>query len=106
MANAMANDLPAGSVGDLLDNCDKVSALSPSNVTFGMGLCIGFVDAVFQSWRLRNVSGNNGGICLPTDFTEADTIRVFVSWAKARPQSRQVATVGILDALRDRYPCK
>jgi hypothetical protein len=102
-APAMANDLPAGSVGDVLENCEAVAAVSPTNVTFPMGLCIGFVDAVLQGWRLR---GENVGICLPANLKEADAVATFVSWGKARSQSLQQATLGILDALREKYPCK
>jgi hypothetical protein len=104
-APAMANDLPAGSVGDVLENCKAVSALSPTNTTMQMGLCLGFVSAVLQGWQLRSASGDNVGICAPASFTNADVVATFVLWAKTRSQSRQEATLGIFDALRDKFPC-
>ena len=105
-APAMANNLPAGSVGDMLENCEAVSALSPTNTTIQMGLCLGFVNAILQGWRLRNASGDNVGICMPVTVTDADVVVIFVSWGKSRSQSLQEATLGIFDALREKFPCK
>jgi hypothetical protein len=98
------NNLPAGSVGDMLDNCESLSAISPTHATLPMGLCLGFTNAVLQGLRLR--AGDNAGICLPATFTGLDTVNVFVSWGKGRSQSLQDATLGILDALREKFPCK
>lgn len=103
---AMANNLPAGSVGNVLENCEAVSALSPTNTTLQMGLCLGFVSAVLQGWQLRNASGDNVGICAPVPVTNADVVATFVSWGKTRSQSLQDATLGIFDALREKFPCK
>lgn len=105
-APAMANNLPAGSVGDLLENCKTISALSPTNTNIQMGLCLGFVNAVLQGWRLRNASGDNVGICMPVNVTNADVVAIFSSWGKSRLQSPQEATLGIFDALRENFPCK
>lgn len=104
-APAMANNLPAGSVEDILENCESLSALSPNNTTFPMGLCLGFVNAVLQGWELRAAAGDNGGICAPAPVSNADIVAIFVSWGKSRSQPLQQATWGILDALREKYPC-
>ena len=53
-APAAANNLPAGSVGDLLENCEEVATLSPTHTTLKMGICIGFVVAVLQISRVDN----------------------------------------------------
>jgi hypothetical protein len=105
-APAMADNLPAGSVGDILENCEAVSALSPTHTTIQMGLCLGFVNAVLQGWQLRNASGDNVGICMPVTLTNADVVAIFLSWGKSRSQSAQEATLGIFDALREKFSCK
>jgi hypothetical protein len=100
-APAMANNLPAGSVGEVLENCEQVAELSPTNTNILMGICLGFVNAVLQGWRR-----DNADVCLPANFTEGQAIATFVSWGRARPQSLQEASLGILDALREKFPCK
>lgn len=97
----------AGSVEDLLEDCEAVAAgpsptsTTPSSTTIRMGICIGFIDSVLQGWQRYNA-----GICLPATFRDGDAIVTFVLWGRSRPQSLQDATLGILDALHEKYPCK
>lgn len=105
-SSARANNPPAGFVGDVLENRQTLSAISPTHTTLQMGVCIGFVDAVLQGWNLRNASGDSLSICMPMTTTEDDVISIFVSWGKSRSQSSQEATLGIFEALREKFPCK
>lgn len=87
----------------LLENCTfDAAASNPAEAEFHLGLCIGFIKGVTNTWAEQNP----GKIC-PTDNVNNEHLReMVVNWLRAHPEALAAPAVGsVLSATIEAFPC-
>lgn len=86
----------------LLENCTFDAGSSQADVEFHLGLCIGFIKGVTNSWAEQNP-----GKIYPSDTANNEQLRdLVVNWLRAHPESLDRPAVGsVLSATTEAFPC-
>ena len=86
----------------LLDNC-TVDAAAVGEAEFHLGLCIGFIKGVTNTW----VEQKPDGICPPEQLDNQALRDVVVNWLRSHPKSLGAPAVGsVVAAVTEAFPCR
>ena len=87
----------------LLANCTfDATASGQEDDEFHLGLCIGFIKGVVNSWTEQGF----GQVCPPDSLDNQQLRDVVVTWLRAHPKARDAPAVGsVLAAVTEAFPC-
>lgn len=88
----------------LLENCTfDAQASSQPDQEFHLGLCIGFIKGVTNTWAEHNPRR----ICPPDEVTNEELRAVVVDWLKTHPQALDAPSVAaVVVSTTEAFPCK
>ena len=87
----------------LLENCTyDAKASGQADLEFHLGLCIGFIKGVTNTWAEQNP----GKVCAPDDLDNERLRDVVVTWLRSHPESLGGPAVGaVVSAVTTAFPC-
>ena len=88
----------------LLENCTfDAKASSEADLEFHLGLCIGFIKGVTNTWAEHNPRR----ICPPDEVTNERLRALIVDWLRAHPEALDATAVAaVVVATTEAFPCK
>jgi hypothetical protein len=87
----------------LLENCTyDAKASSPADLEFHLGLCIGFIKGVTNTWAEHNPRE----VCPPDEVTNEKLRSVVVDWLQTHPEAlAEPAVAAVVVATTEAFPC-
>ena len=87
----------------LLENCTyDAKASSPADLEFHLGLCIGFIKGVTNTWAEHNPRQ----VCPPDEVTNEKLRSVVVDWLHTHPEALAApAVAAVVVATTEAFPC-
>lgn len=86
----------------LLENC-TVDAPDAGEAEFHLGLCIGFIKGVTNTW----VEQRPDGICPPEQLDNQALRDIVVNWLRSHPKALGAPAVGsVVAAVTEAFPCR
>ena len=87
----------------LLENCTyDAKASSPADGEFHLGLCIGFIKGVTNTWAEHNPRE----VCPPAEVTNEKLRSVVVDWLRLHPEALGApAVAAVVVATTEAFPC-
>lgn len=87
----------------LLENCTyDAKASSPADLEFHLGLCIGFIKGVTNTWAEHNPRQ----VCPPDEVNNDKLRSVVVDWLRLHPEALAApAVAAVVVATTEAFPC-
>lgn len=99
------------SIGELLADCSSVVvALDTQGAPkdgLSAGYCLGYLEGVADDVRVSKASDPGVVICIPEGVTPGQLARVFVKYARAKPETHhEDKLLGVLSAFASAFRCR